>query len=83
MCLAIPGRVVRWLNRDATFAQAELEFDGIRRVCHMACVTDAVEGDFVLVHAGVAICRVNAAEAQRTLDDLARLGEFEDAEGEL
>ncbi|MBI1312180.1 HypC/HybG/HupF family hydrogenase formation chaperone [bacterium] len=73
MCLAIPGRVIRWLNRDATFARAEVEFDGVRRVCHMACVPDVETDDYVIVHAGVAISRVNAAEAERTLADLSRL----------
>lgn len=77
MCLAIPGRVVRWLNRDATFAQAEVEFEGVRRTCHMACVLDAEEGDYVIVHAGVAISRLDEEEARRTLEDFARLGEME------
>lgn len=80
MCLAVPGRIVRWLNRDATFAQAEVEFDGVRRVCHMACVPDAEAGEYVIVHAGVAISRVNEAEAQRTLADLARLNELDAGE---
>lgn len=82
MCLAVPGRVVCWLNRDPMFAQAEVEFDSIRRVCHMACVTDAEVGDYVIVHAGVAISQVNEAEAQRTLSDLARLNGLELPPGE-
>jgi hydrogenase expression/formation protein HypC len=77
MCLAVPGRVVRWLNRDATFAQAEVEFEGVRRVCHMACVPDAEEGEYVIVHAGVAINRLNEDEARQTLEDFARLGELD------
>ena len=75
MCLGIPGRVVRWLDRDPTFATAEIEFDGLRRVCHMACATDANVGDFVIVHAGVAITRLDPDEAQRVFDELARLGD--------
>lgn len=74
MCLAVPGKIVRWTDRDPLFAQAEVEFEGLRRPCHMACVTDALEGDYVLIHAGVAIARLDAAEAQRLLDDLSRLG---------
>jgi hydrogenase expression/formation protein HypC len=77
MCLAIPGRVTRWLNRDATFAQAEVEFEGVRRVCHMACVPNVEEGDYVIVHAGVAISRLNEVEARQTLEDFARLGELD------
>ncbi|MEQ9066597.1 MAG: HypC/HybG/HupF family hydrogenase formation chaperone, partial [Gimesia chilikensis] len=55
MCLGIPGKIVRWLEREGVFAQAEVEFDGVRRVVHMACVTEAEEGEFVIVHAGIAI----------------------------
>ena len=73
MCLAVPGKLVRWLDRDSVFARAEVEFAGIRRVCHMACVPDVTEGEFVLVHAGVAITRIDTDEAQRVLADLARL----------
>ncbi len=73
MCLAVPGKIVRWIDRDPTFARAEVEFGGIRRVCHMACVPDAPEGEYVLVHAGVAITRIDAVQAQRVLDDLATL----------
>lgn len=73
MCLAIPGKVVRWLDRDETLARAEVEFGAIRKVCHMACVLDAAEGDYVLVHAGVAITRIDTAAAEQTLRDLARL----------
>jgi hydrogenase expression/formation protein HypC len=75
MCLAIPGLVVRWIDREPTLARAEVEFDGIRRVCHMACVTEAEEGDYVIVHAGVAISRIDVAEARRVLAELARLGD--------
>ena len=81
MCLGIPGKVVRWIKREETFAQAEIEFDGVRRVCHMACVTDANEGDYVIVHAGIAISRIDAEEAQRVFDELAALGDDEGWKG--
>lgn len=74
MCLAIPGRVVKWIDHDPTFACAEVEFEGVRRVCHMACVLEAQIGDYVIVHAGVAISRVDPEAAELTLADLARLG---------
>jgi hydrogenase expression/formation protein HypC len=75
MCLGIPGKVVRWVDRDPILAQAEVEFGGVRRVCLMACVPEADEGDYVIVHAGVAISRVDAAAAERSLAELARLGD--------
>jgi hydrogenase expression/formation protein HypC len=77
MCLGIPGQVVRWIDRDPTFARAEIEFDGLKRICSMACVSDADVGDYVIVHAGIAISRVDPQEARRVFDELARLGDDE------
>jgi hydrogenase expression/formation protein HypC len=81
MCLGIPGKVVRWVERDPLLAAAEVEFGGVRRLCQMACVPEAAEGDFVVVHAGVAISRIDPLEAERTLADLARLGEDRPEDG--
>jgi hydrogenase expression/formation protein HypC len=73
MCLGIPGKVVRWIDHDPMFGRAEIEFDSVRQTCHMACVSDAVEGDYVIVHAGIAISRIDEVEAQRVLEALAAL----------
>ncbi|MCA8992478.1 MAG: HypC/HybG/HupF family hydrogenase formation chaperone [Planctomycetaceae bacterium] len=70
MCLAVPGEVVEWLDRDPLFAKALIDFGGVRKPCHMACVTNAEVGDFVIVHAGIAIAKVNTEEALRTRQDL-------------
>jgi hydrogenase expression/formation protein HypC len=78
MCLAVPGRIVRWLDRDPLFAQAVVEFAGVSRVCHMSCVLEADVGEFVVVHAGVAISRVHATEATRLLNELRSLPELDD-----
>jgi hydrogenase expression/formation protein HypC len=75
MCLAIPGKVVRWIDTDPLLARAEVEFGGVKRACHMACVPEAREGDYVVVHAGVAIAIVDAEEAQRVLAELASIAE--------
>lgn len=75
MCLGIPGRLVRWVERDGVLAAAEIEFDGVRRLCQMACVPEAEAGDYVLVHAGVAITRIDPAVAAQTIADLARLAD--------
>ena len=65
MCLAVPGKVVEWLDRDLLFAAAWVEFGGVRRRVSMACTPEVQLGDYVLVHAGVAIAAVDAAEASR------------------
>ena len=75
MCLGVPGKVVEWMDHDPTFGRALVEFGGVRRECHMACVPDAKVGEYVIVHAGIAITRVNEAEAQRTLQDFAAIAE--------
>ncbi len=82
MCLGIPGKIVRWIERDGPLAQAEVEFDSVRRVCHMACVPDAELDDYVIVHAGIAISIVDAEEAQRVFAELARLGDDDGWGGE-
>lgn len=73
MCLAVPGKVVDWIRRDPLFAEAMVEFGGLRRRVSMACTPDVNLGEYVLVHAGVAINRVDAVEAQRMLALLAEL----------
>jgi hydrogenase expression/formation protein HypC len=83
MCLGIPGKLVRWIDRSDTFARAEIEFDGVQRVCHMACVPEAELGDYVIVHAGIAISRVDPDEAQRVFDELASLGDDDGWRGRL
>lgn len=67
MCLGVPGRVARWLNREPLFEEAEIDFGGATRRCAMACVPEANIGDYVVVHAGVAIARVDRIAAETAL----------------
>ena len=73
MCLAVPGKIVDWLDREPPFACAIVEFGAARRQVSMACVPDAAAGDYVLVHAGIAISRIDADEAQRVFQSLEEL----------
>lgn len=75
MCLGVPGKVVRWIDRDPLFARAEIEFGAVRRVCHMACVLEAEVDEYVIVHAGIAIARIRADEAQRLLIELSAIAQ--------
>ncbi len=81
MCLGVPGRVIEWISRESITACALVEFEGIRSRIQMACVPEANIGDFVIVHAGIAIARVNEQEAMRTLEELRSLAEFGSAGG--
>jgi len=73
MCLGIPGEVTRWIDRDPLLARAEVRFGELHRVCHLACVPDAQIGDYVIVHAGIAISKVNPVEAHRLFDEIDKL----------
>lgn len=73
MCLGIPGEVVRWIDHDPLLARAEVRFGELQRVCHLACVPDAQVGDYVIVHAGIAISKVNPQEAQRLFEEIDKL----------
>lgn len=83
MCLAVPGMVVEIVEAELPFSTALVEFAGVRRRVCLACVPDAIVGEYVLVHAGVAISRIDAKEAAKVLADLEQLDlidEFADAQ---
>jgi hydrogenase expression/formation protein HypC len=79
MCLAIPGKVVE-VFEDHGLRMARVDFAGtVRRAC-LEHVPEAGVGDYVLVHVGLALSRIDAEEAQRTyrlLDELDQLGELQ------
>lgn len=84
MCLAVPGMIVELFDAQLPFAAGLVEFAGVRRQVSLACVPEAREGDYVLVHAGVAITRIDSAEAARVLEALEQLDlgeEFSDEDG--
>jgi len=66
--------VTEWIDDGPVFAAARIEFAGLSRVCSMACVPDAKVGDYVVVHAGIAISRIDEAAAKQTLDELRSMG---------
>lgn len=71
MCLAVPGRVIRHYGDEA--ATADVEFGVVTRSVCLACVPEAAVGDYVIVHAGFAIARLDEAAAQRSLELLQEL----------
>jgi hydrogenase expression/formation protein HypC len=70
MCLAVPVRVVALLEGD----WAEAEIGGIRSRVSTALVDEVAAGDYLIVHAGFAITRLDVAEAEITLALFARIG---------
>ena len=79
MCLAIPGKVAEIYESDG-ISMARVDFGGVSREACMAYLPEAVVGDYVLVHVGFAITRVDGDEAAKTLATLKELGEFYDLE---
>lgn len=63
MCLAIPAKVVELRAQDA----AVIDLGGVRKEVSLALVEGVVPGDYVIVHVGYALQRLDPAEAQRTL----------------
>ena len=69
MCLAIPARVVELLPGQ----QAVVDLSGVRKQVSIAMVDDAQLGDYVIVHVGYAIGKIDPEEAERTLALFAEL----------
>lgn len=63
MCLAIPVRIVAVLPGQ----QAIIDLSGLRKEISTALLADVVVGDYVILHVGYAIGKLDAAEAERTL----------------
>jgi hydrogenase expression/formation protein HypC len=79
MCLAIPGKVVNTYDQRG-LRMAKVQFGGIVREACLEYVPETQVGEYVLVHVGFAISRVDEAEAERTyqaLKDLDQLTELE------
>ena len=74
MCLGIPGEIVS-LHDAHGLRFAKVRFGGISRDVCLEYVPEALPGDFVLVHVGFAISRIDPAEAERTMEALLALGE--------
>jgi hydrogenase expression/formation protein HypC len=81
MCLAVPGRVVRLEERDDT-PMAEVDFGGARKDVCLQYIPDAAVGDYVMVHVGFAIQRLDEASALESLRLFENLGLLEEEFGD-
>lgn len=77
MCLAVPGQIVA-IREEHGLRAGRIQFGGIFRQASLDFVPEAQVGDYVMVHVGFAISRVDAAEAQRTYELLEQMGALED-----
>ncbi|MEO0506452.1 MAG: HypC/HybG/HupF family hydrogenase formation chaperone [Bacteroidota bacterium] len=84
MCLAIPGKIksIEAIH-NGLVRMAKVSFGGITKEASLEMLPDAQVDDYVLVHVGVAISKVDKEEAQKTfsyLEEIGELGELEDVD---
>jgi hydrogenase expression/formation protein HypC len=75
MCLGIPGEIISIEVDDQQMQKAKVRFGGITRDAYLDLVPDAAVGDYVVVHVGFAISKVDTEKAQQTFDLLAEMDE--------
>ncbi|MBT5549293.1 MAG: HypC/HybG/HupF family hydrogenase formation chaperone [Nitrospina sp.] len=82
MCLGIPGKIIEILDAETKLALVDVA--GVKRQINIVCIVDdehppgSCVGDWVLVHVGFAMSRINEEEATRTLELLIEVGEAQD-----
>jgi len=73
MCLAVPARVEQLLDDES----AIIDLGGVRKAISLALVDDVAVGDYVIVHVGFALQKLDVEEAERTLALFAEMGQTE------
>lgn len=79
MCLGVPGKIVDCFTSQG-LRMAKVEFGGIAREACLECVPEADVGDYVVVHVGFAISRIDEEEAARTYRLLEEMGQLNESE---
>lgn len=81
MCLAIPGKIISIAPGANELERAgKVSFAGVVKEASLALVPEAEVGNYVIVHAGLALSVVDEEEAQQTLADLAEMARLADAD---
>lgn len=78
MCLAVPGRIIELTGDEPLARVGRVDFGGMIKTINLSLVPEAGPGDYVLVHVGVAIGRVDEREALRVFEYLREIGELEE-----
>ena len=80
MCLAVPGKVLDVTNTDPIERSGRVSFGGIVKQVNLSCVPEAEPGDYVIVHVGFAISRLDEEEAEHVFEYIKQLGELSELE---
>jgi hydrogenase expression/formation protein HypC len=76
MCLAIPGQVLSVEGDDPLTRTARVSFGGVVKEVSLACLPEATVGDYVIVHVGFALSKVDEQEAQQVFSYLEQMDEL-------
>ena len=82
MCLGVPGKVITITRNDLGMHSGMVQFGGIQKEVCLAFLPEVAVNDYVIVHAGFAISRVDEAEAAATFELLRQMGERADFPGQ-
>jgi hydrogenase expression/formation protein HypC len=80
MCLAIPGKVISVEEPAPLQRVGRVDFGGIIKEANLSCVPEAGVGDYVIVHVGLAISKIDPDEAERIFQDLKEIDALNAAE---
>lgn len=78
MCLAVPGKVESIYEGENLLKMAKVNFGGVIKDVCVAWIDDVKVGDYVLVHVGFALNKIDEVEAQETLRLLREMGELDE-----
>lgn len=81
MCLAVPGKIIS-VSGDDLNRSGKVSFSGVMKEVSLAYVPEAQIGDYVIVHVGFALSKVDEAEAHRVFDYLEAIGELGELYGD-
>jgi hydrogenase expression/formation protein HypC len=76
MCLAIPGKVISISGDDPLTRMGKIDFSGVIKQASLAYVPEVKIGDYVIVHVGFALNKVDEEEAQKVFEYLKQMGEL-------
>jgi hydrogenase expression/formation protein HypC len=80
MCLAVPGKILSVAGEDPMERLARVSFGGVVKDVNLCCVPEAKEGDYVIVHVGLAISTLDETEANRVFEYLRQMDELAELE---
>ncbi len=70
MCLAVPGKLIRIEGKDPLFAMGTVDFGATSKEVSLACVPEVQLGQYLLVHAGIAISIIDESHANSIFDTI-------------